>query len=267
MTNTTKNTLVGEEWKEVIFDFEYINKLKIEVSNYGRVRSFSKITQGKILQGYLINGYRIISFKFFKARNAEMTTIIEDYQSQISALKRDTGAVRTKLQTKRVKDKIYYDYLKYIDNGKKKLEKLQGIYKKIYKKDELKRTINHGVLVHRMVAEYFSAKPTPQHTIVGHLNFDKLDNLSTNLKWMTKEENFVHQSGSPYVIKARTNRTHLQNQKSSAFKLTSASVMLIKKKIDQGIALRIIAKSFKVSETQLLRIKRGENWGNIKAAQ
>ena len=35
--------------------------------------------------------------------------------------------------------------------------------------------------------------------MVAHLDYDKLNNRTTNLKWMTPDENYKHQQNSPYV--------------------------------------------------------------------
>ena len=258
---------VSEIWKEVQFDFEYVNTLRVEVSNFGRVRSFSKLTKGSILAGSLINGYRIVRFKFFKPHNTQTTEQLNDLRGQIFRLAKEVGSIKLKLKTQLVKDKTYRDFLRQIEAETKKLTKIRAVYQKEYRASELKRTINHGELVHRLVAEYFLEKPTKDQILVGHLDYDKLNNQSYNLKWMTREENVVHQRFSPYVIEAKKNLVNARNTSGKAYKLSLASVMLIKKKIQQGIPLRIIAKSFKVSETQLLRIKRGENWGNVEAAE
>jgi len=43
--------------------------------------------------------------------------------------------------------------------------------------------------------------------------------------------------------------------------------MMIKKRIAEGASLRVLSKSFGVSETQLKRIQDGKNWSDIKAAK
>lgn len=43
--------------------------------------------------------------------------------------------------------------------------------------------------------------------------------------------------------------------------------MLIKKRLNEGKSLSILAKQFKVTTTQLSRIKRGINWNDIQAAR
>jgi len=46
-------------------------------------------------------------------------------------------------------------------------------------------------------------------------------------------------------------------------KLSVADVRIIKHQLNMGITGAVLAKSFKVSEMQISRIKRGENWNDI----
>lgn len=108
-------------------------------------------------------------------------------------------------------------------------------------------------LIHRLVAEYFLKRPSPQHKFVIHLNNKKDDNYVHNLKWTTIKEQQEH------VIKNRRDK-HLGN-----YKLTEERVRLIKRKMLTGkTRLKIIAKQFGVSDMQIHRIKTGENWGHVK---
>lgn len=146
---------------------------------------------------------------------------------------------------------------------------LDTLKKNLSKKfqDDLKaRTINYHSLVHRLVATYFLTKPTPKQTIVAHLNHDKLNNRANNLKWMTAEENYEHQKNSPHVIKEKQERRYRRKEDSRATKLTVTKVMLMKKLFNEGKPMKQLVKLFKVTDTQILRIKRGENWADIKAA-
>jgi DNA invertase Pin-like site-specific DNA recombinase len=57
------------------------------------------------------------------------------------------------------------------------------------------------------------------------------------------------------------------NIKSDGHKLTANKVKFIKKRLadpNRTIRLKMLAKQFGISEMQLYRIKRGENWGHIK---
>ncbi|MFH6601989.1 NUMOD4 domain-containing protein [Maribacter algicola] len=110
--------------------------------------------------------------------------------------------------------------------------------------------------VHKLVAEHFLEQNEGIYVI--HLNYDKTDNRSENLKWATKKEKEIHQFSNPeYKNKPRT-RTYS--------KLTETKVKLIKRKINdpnRRTRMKMIAKQFGISEMQLYRIKTGENWGSV----
>ncbi len=147
---------------------------------------------------------------------------------------------------------------------------LDTLKKRLSKKfqDDLKgRTINYHSLFHRLVADYFLKAPTSKQTIVAHLDHDKLNNRAYNLKWMTPEENYEHQTKSPYVIKEKEERRHRRKEDSRATKLSVTKVMLLKKMLGQEKPMKQLVKQFKVTDTQILRIKRGENWADIQAAK
>ena len=93
-----------------------------------------------------------------------------------------------------------------------------------------------------------------------------MNNQSTNLRWMTPAENIVHQQKSPLVIAAKKERAIKAVDNPTNAKLTITKVMLLKKLLNNGKPIRTLVKQFKVTETQILRIKRGENWGHIQAA-
>ncbi|MEO5572004.1 MAG: NUMOD4 domain-containing protein [Bacteroidia bacterium] len=115
------------------------------------------------------------------------------------------------------------------------------------------------MMIHRLVAEAFVKRKSSKHVFVSHLNYKKTDNRTANLRWATKEEMYEHQQKSPNVIASRKAR------KSVGLKLTIAKVKDIKRKIQSGkILMKEIAKQFKISEMQLYRIKRGENWSEVK---
>ena len=109
--------------------------------------------------------------------------------------------------------------------------------------------------------------PTLKKTIVAHLDHDKLNNKVTNLKWMTPEENYEHQKTSPYVIKDKLQRQVRQQSNPNRAKLTVTKVMLLKKLLNEGKPTKQLVKVFKVTDTQIIRIKKGENWSNISASK
>ena len=246
----------AEQWKTVKFDFEFTNQGRIEVSNLGRLRSFNKLSDGNIINGSTINGYRIIRLKLYKPRDEKSQKRFDQLSKQIATL------------TKKIK------LLQENGESKKLIKEQLGILKELkanlsakFKEDMKARTINYHSLVHKLVAKYFLKKPLVKQTIVGHIDHDKLNNNSTNLKWMTPVENYAHQQKSPIVIAERKARVNTRKESSGASKLTVAKVAQLKKLLNQGKPIRKLVQQFKVTDTQILRIKRGENWAEVQPAQ
>lgn len=110
--------------------------------------------------------------------------------------------------------------------------------------------------IHKLVAEHFIEKNDGIYVI--HLNYDKTDNHVNNLQWATKREKEIHQFNNP-TYKNRP-------RKITNSKLTETRVKLIKRKINdpnRRTRMKMIARQFGISEMQLYRIKRGENWGHV----
>lgn len=244
----------GEQWKTVTFDFEFSNDYRIDVSNFGRLRTFNKQSNGNIVTGSMVNGYKIIRLKFFKSRDAKTLDSINYLQNQALQLTRKIKLLKQN-----------YENPTKIAEATELLKTVKNKTSKKIKADVKERTIHYHSLVHRLVATYFCSQPSKEHTIVAHLDYDKLNNRHTNLQWMTPEENFEHQRKSPNVLSAK--RGGSSNPASRVNKLTVTRVMLLKKLLNQGKPIRTLIKQFKITDTQILRIKRGENWGDIEAAK
>ncbi len=119
------------------------------------------------------------------------------------------------------------------------------------------RTANR--YVHKLVAEFFVARPSEEHRFVIHVDFDKLNNFYENLKWATREEMHEHNRQNP------TLREKVVPRRTKNYKLTESKVIMIKKmlKSDKN-RLKMIAKQFGITHTQLNRIRSGENWKHVK---
>jgi hypothetical protein len=244
----------GEQWKTIKFNFDYTNDLRMEISNFGRLRSFNKISNGNILKGSMVNGYRIIRLKFYKEREEKTQREFDNLKLQMSKLSKHLKQLKLQKEPKAV-----------IAETADKLEEVKKTYSRKIKLNEKKRTIHYQSLIHRLVATYFLRKPSEDHIIVAHLDHNKLNNRSYNLKWMTIQENADHQKGSPLVIAEKKERANHLKPNSTA-KLSVTKVMLLKKLLNQDKPVRQLAKQFKVTETQIIRIRKGENWANVKAA-
>lgn len=256
MANKTQKNLYGEKWKNVIFEFEHTNDYRLEVSNLGRLRSFNKISNGNILRGSLTEGYQIIRLKFFKATHTADAKKILHKQKQIAAEMQDIKFLKQNVAKK-----------SFIKEEEKELIALKKSLSKLFAENTKKRTINYHCLIHRLVAYNFLPKPSVGKTIVSHLDHNKLNNNVNNLKWMTVKENSAHQQLSPTVIAERGSRIYNRRESNGTTKLTITKVMLLKKLLNEGKTVKQMVKQFKVSDMQIIRIRRGENWGSIPAAK
>ena len=248
-----ENGIWKEFWKPIEFDFEFTSDSRWEISNWGRVRSFNKISDGKILNGSITEGYKIVRLKLYKPRDEKEQLKFDELKKEISDLYKER---RQKINKN--------NYSHNIERITKLIEKKKSELSKKLERNLKKRTINHHFLIHRMVATHFLPEAKPNETIVGHLDFDKLNNRATNLKWMTPEENQIHQSKSPNVIAEKKWRKYTQKPRQKGTKLTSTQVMHIKVQLKRNRPYKQIARQFNISEMQVWRIKSGENWANVK---
>ncbi|HOZ81977.1 MAG TPA: HNH endonuclease [Bacteroidia bacterium] len=259
-----KNDFKNEKWSLVKPPFRFTNNLKIEVSNFGRVRTSTKIAENRVLKGTLINGYPIVRFKLFKKRADDAQKQLDQKRRKIEQLTGKLRDVKSELKSYKKNSPAYNSNKKKVDNVAAELSTLKEVYRNVFRKDELERTINYAPLVHRLVADSFVKQPSKKHDIVAHLDYNKSNNHFSNLKWMTQEDNIEHQKKSPVVIKEKKKRIGKRPENASGYKLNEKKVAEIKKRIQKGETLSKISDRFNVSETQLLRIKRGINWGDVK---
>ncbi|MBK6483221.1 MAG: HNH endonuclease [Chitinophagaceae bacterium] len=252
-----------ENWKQYHFKGIPKSSQQIEVSDLGRVRSNSQVSKGAILKGSLTEGYRKISLRLIHPRTASGTAVYlknkaalakqkNDLRSALAQLvemkkKRQTGSDKFAIKVKQLKEKYLQDALEY----KKKL-----------RLDEHNRTTFPGALVHRMVAETFCKKPSAKHLFVIHLDHNRLNNRAKNLVWATKEQMEMHQQKSPHVKAAKK---AMVGRRAGTYSLNEAKVKVIKRLLGKGKATKEgIAAQFGISSTQVKRIERGENWGDVK---
>ena len=114
-------------------------------------------------------------------------------------------------------------------------------------------------LVHKLVAELFVPKTSKEQSVVIHLDWVKANNHHSNLQWSTKAESYKR-------MHARLQEERKKKGKVVTYsKLKPDEVALVKSMLDRGVKQKLIAKMFCVSEMQITRIKRGENWKEIIA--
>jgi len=112
-----------------------------------------------------------------------------------------------------------------------------------------------NVFIHKLVAEYFVIKDNDSQNMVIHLDNDKKNNYYKNLKWVNAKESFQHNEKFNKNL-----HEGFRKNKISAAKITRDDADKIRKLIAEGVIQRTIAKQFNISEMQITRIKRNENW-------
>jgi len=114
-------------------------------------------------------------------------------------------------------------------------------------------------LVHKLVAECFVPKEKESDEAVIHLDWNKTNNYYKNLKWVSKAECYDR------MHKKLQEERKKKGKVVTYSKLKPEEVALIKSMLDRGIKQKLIAKMFCVSEMQITRIKKGENWKEIRS--
>ncbi len=253
-------------WKEYYFNGTEDKDIRFEFSNYGEVKSFNlNSPNGRLITGGLQGGYPIIRFKILGEMDEVSSSILENLQKEIDALRSEIKEKKALLKKK----STTYDESRKIERSLiPKKESLDKILKKSYKeraKINKKRSIYYQILVHKAVAELFIPNDNPEEKpFVIHLNYDKQDNRVENLAWATKEEVIEHGRKSPKWIEHNLKLERRDRPKRDHAKLTYSDVVFIKRKLDKGETMARLARRFGVSSMQIHRIKTGENWGDVK---
>lgn len=243
-----------EIWKDYPLNYENSNFYRVEVSNFGRVKTYNKVRpQGGIVKGTLQGGYPIIRITLFKERPLEVSERIAAYNELITFLEeRRKDLIKENAGTENL--------LEEIQNLKDQKLAVVAKRKKYILKTNKDLKIFVHFLVHRAVAELFLEKSENDEVVI-HKDFNKENNHVNNLAWASKEEAYSRYADNPYY---KENPKGEKRRKSGNAKLTTENVLYIKEKLNDGKTLRELAKYFKVSDMQIHRIKTGENWSSVK---
>ena len=114
--------------------------------------------------------------------------------------------------------------------------------------------------VHKLVAEIWIPKPSEKHIYVTHLDRNLKNNHISNLEWLTQET--LDQQYREYFKQKYNASRHPKIMTNN--KLNEKDIKLLKSMLQRGVVQAMIAKMFCISEMQVTRIKRGENWGHVQ---
>lgn len=116
------------------------------------------------------------------------------------------------------------------------------------------------VLVHKLTATAFLEK-TSDHDMVVHLDWNKGNNNYKNLKWVNRNDGYERILSRLH----ERNRNNPRKRKVTNSKLDIKDIEVLKSMLERGVKQKVIAQLFCISEMQVSRIKRGENWGQVKS--
>ncbi len=141
------------------------------------------------------------------------------------------------------------------DNGRiVKLGNIKGFFNVSLRVDGKKKSY----LVHKLTAEYFVEKTADDQDVVIHLDWNKQNNYYLNLQWVTKVESYKRMHKVLQEARKKAGKVVTSS------KLNKQDVAVIKGMLEKGVKQNLIAKMFCVSEMQVSRIARKENWAEIE---
>jgi len=112
--------------------------------------------------------------------------------------------------------------------------------------------------VHRLVANAFIDKPKDFDIIdyeVNHIDFNRSNNVSSNLEWLTKSQN------AQYTVNAGRGQVGEQQHHSV---LKVEDVLSIRKLLKEGLTQRAIGKQFGVGQYAIWCIANNTQWKHVK---
>ncbi len=125
---------------------------------------------------------------------------------------------------------------------------------------KLEDGVRQGFYVHQLVANKFIKKDRKKPLLI-HVDGNKLNNYWQNLQRVDRLGMTQHQVEQGVYL-------HENRKMPSHAKMNETKVRLLKKRLLEGKTKRkVLAKSFGITETQVRRIEKGENWGHVKLEQ
>lgn len=114
------------------------------------------------------------------------------------------------------------------------------------------------VRVHRMVALAFLGPAPDDSETVNHKDFDRLNNRSENLEWLSHADNIRHAHASARCASAR-----VYGRGDTYKRISPETVLGVRQGFSNGISTGQLARSFGMSRTNVYRIVHRQIWKNL----
>lgn len=115
---------------------------------------------------------------------------------------------------------------------------------------------NGRIKVHRLVAELFVDNPDCKPE-VNHIDYDRRNNLFSNLEWVTHSENVSHSVSAGHYVDSGELRAGESNGRAV---LTTDDVVEIRRQLASGVTATHIARTYSVGSSTIYNIKAGNTW-------
>ncbi len=135
-----------------------------------------------------------------------------------------------------------------------------GVIKGFYNVSLRVKGKKKSFLVHKLAAEMFIPKDTDVQNVVIHIDWNKTSNHISNLQWVTRDESYKRMHKVLHETRKKAGKVVTSS------KLSPDDVRVLKGLLQKGVKQNVIAKLFAISEMQVSRIARNENWAEIEPA-
>lgn len=108
--------------------------------------------------------------------------------------------------------------------------------------------------VHRLVAEHFLSM-SPDKSVVHHIDFNRLNNTTDNLMWVTQEENYHYSKNA--------GRMDIPTDMRRGGALLSKDEVKVIRLLKGVLTYNEIAERFGVKYSTVAHIMRGSRWGDV----
>jgi hypothetical protein len=141
-----------------------------------------------------------------------------------------------------------------VGNSRRPLKPFMGTQYLFVSLSKYGKIVQHSV--HRIVAGAFIG-PCPIGEQVNHKDTNKLNNVNTNLEYVTSRENTIHAGKMGLLGKAK-------GESHGRAKLSEKQVIELKQRVRDGYSLTVVALAYNITPTHVCDIMSGKRWKHIK---
>lgn len=114
--------------------------------------------------------------------------------------------------------------------------------------------------IHVLVANAFVTKPVGNDLTVNHKDCNKLNNIWSNLEWITRSANSKHAIANGLIkIKGGSEK----GSKNPRSKLTETDIPIIRLRVHNGESMNTVGRDYKVSPGTISDIISGKTWSHV----